>query len=32
MPALIVPILWAGGTVLVLGGGYYILHATHVFH
>jgi len=32
MPALIVPVLWVGGTALVLGGGYYILHVTQVFH
>ena len=23
MPALIVPVLWVGGTILALGGGYY---------
>jgi len=26
---LLVPALWVGGTVLVLGGGYYALHALH---
>jgi hypothetical protein len=25
MPVLLVPILWAGGTVILLGGGYYLL-------
>jgi hypothetical protein len=29
---LLIPILWAGGGVLLLGGGYYILHVTHVLH
>jgi hypothetical protein len=29
---LLVPILWVGGGALLLGGGYYILHVTHVFH
>ena len=32
MPALIVPVLWVGGTILALGGGYYVLHVAHVFH
>ena len=32
MPALIVPVLWVGGTILVLGGGYYVLHVANVFH
>ena len=31
MPIL-VPILWVGGGIIVLGGGYYILHAAHFFH
>jgi hypothetical protein len=30
MPVLLVPILWTGGTVVFLGGGYYVLHALHV--
>ena len=30
MPILLVPILWAGGAVVVLGGGYYVLHVVHV--
>jgi hypothetical protein len=25
MPALIIPVLWVGGSFLVLGGGYYLL-------
>jgi hypothetical protein len=25
MPVLLVPILWAGGTFILLGGGYYVL-------
>jgi hypothetical protein len=30
MPVLIVPVLWAGGTLILLGGGYLLL--THVVH
>ena len=30
MPVLLVPILWAGGTLIILGGGYYAL--AHVVH
>ena len=30
MPALLVPALWAGGTAVVLGGGYYLLQLFHV--
>ena len=30
MPVLLVPILWAGGTLIILGGGFYIL--SHVVH
>jgi hypothetical protein len=30
MPALIVPVLWVGGSFLVLGGGFYLL--TRVIH
>jgi hypothetical protein len=29
---LLIPILWVGGGAILLGGGYYILHVTHVFH
>jgi len=30
MPVLLVPILWAGGALIVLGGGYFVLaHAVH---
>jgi hypothetical protein len=25
MPALLVPILWAGGAIVLLGGGYYVI-------
>jgi hypothetical protein len=28
MPVLLVPILWAGGAIVVLGGGYYVI--THL--
>jgi hypothetical protein len=30
MPALLVPVLWVGGSAVLLGGGYYVI--THVFH
>ena len=30
MPVLLVPVLWVGGAAVVLGGGYWILHAVHV--
>jgi len=30
MPALLVPVLWVGGSAILLGGGYYVI--THVFH
>ena len=30
MPVLLVPALWVGGTAVVLGGGYYVLHTFHV--
>lgn len=30
MPALLVPLLWAGGTAVVLGGGYYLRHLFRV--
>lgn len=30
MPVLLVPILWAGGAVVVLGGGYYVI--SHLVH
>jgi hypothetical protein len=30
MPALIIPVLWVGGSFLVLGGGFYLL--TRVIH
>jgi hypothetical protein len=30
MPVFLVPILWAAGGVVVLGGGYYVI--TQVFH
>jgi hypothetical protein len=29
MPALIVPVLWVGGTAILLGGGYYLIHIMH---
>jgi hypothetical protein len=29
---LLIPILWVGGGALLLGGGYYILHVSQVFH
>jgi hypothetical protein len=29
MPALLIPILWVSGAVIVLGGGYYIIHVMH---
>jgi len=31
MPVFLVPALWAAGTVVVLGGGYWIGHAHHWF-
>ena len=30
MPLLLVPALWVGGTAVVLGGGYFLLHGMHV--
>jgi hypothetical protein len=30
MPVILVPILWAGGAVFLLGGGYYVV--THLVH
>jgi len=30
MPILFVPILWAGGALVLLGGGYYVI--AHVMH
>ena len=30
MPVLLVPVLWAGGALIVLGGGYLVL--AHVVH
>jgi hypothetical protein len=30
MPALIVPVLWVGGSIVLLGGGFYLL--TRVIH
>jgi hypothetical protein len=30
MPVLLVPILWASGAVVLLGGGYYLI--AHVMH
>jgi hypothetical protein len=30
MPVLLVPILWAGGALVLLGGGYYVI--TNVIH
>jgi hypothetical protein len=30
MPVLLIPVLWAGGTLFLLGGGYYIV--SHVIH
>jgi hypothetical protein len=29
MPALLIPVLWVGGAVVLLGGGYYIVQAMH---
>jgi hypothetical protein len=29
MPALLIPVLWVGGAVVLLGGGYYIIHIMH---
>jgi hypothetical protein len=26
MPALLIPVLWVGGAVVLLGGGYYLIH------
>ena len=31
MPVLLLPVLWIGGTVLVLGGGAFVLHSFHVW-
>ena len=28
---LLIPALWIGGTVLVLGGGAYVLHVVHMW-
>ena len=30
MPVLLIPALWVGGTAVVLGGGYFLLHGLHV--
>jgi hypothetical protein len=30
MPVLLVPALFIGGTAIVLGGGYFLLHGLHV--
>jgi hypothetical protein len=30
MPALLIPVLWVGGSAILLGGGYYVV--TQVFH
>jgi hypothetical protein len=30
MPILLIPVLWAGGALVVLGGGYYVI--AHVLH
>jgi hypothetical protein len=30
MPVLLIPVLWAGGAVMLLGGGYYVI--THMMH
>jgi hypothetical protein len=30
MPVLLIPVLWVGGTAVVLGGGYFLLHGLHV--
>jgi hypothetical protein len=30
MPVLLIPVLWAGGAVVLLGGGYYVI--THLMH
>jgi len=30
MPVLLIPVLWVGGTLVLLGGGFYVL--THVMH
>jgi hypothetical protein len=30
MPVLLIPVLWAGGAVVLLGGGYYVI--THMMH
>jgi hypothetical protein len=32
MPVFMVPVLWASGAIVVLGGGYYLIHAGHLFH
>jgi hypothetical protein len=29
MPALLIPVLWVGGAVVLLGGGYYIVQTMH---
>ena len=30
MPVLLVPALFVGGTAVVLGGGYFLLHGLHI--
>ena len=30
MPVLLIPVLWAGGAVVLLGGGYYVI--SHLMH
>jgi hypothetical protein len=30
MPVILIPVLWAGGALVVLGGGYYVI--THLVH
>jgi hypothetical protein len=30
MPVLLIPVLWAGGAAVLLGGGYYVI--THMMH
>jgi len=33
MPALLIPVLWVGGSFVILGGGFYVLsHVVHVVH
>jgi hypothetical protein len=29
MPAIWIPVLWVGGTALLLGGGYWVIHTIH---